>query len=257
MTNNICGNTFENKVALITGGSRGLGADLCQSLRAHGCKVIVMAREPDPEQCDIALTCDVSDEHAVNEAFAKLQQQVEQLDYAFINAGVSGFAPILDMETEEWDRVININLRGAFLCLRETARFMKAAIEKDKQSSGSIITCCSLASFAPEPNIAHYGAAKAGLAMLTKTAAKELGQYNIRVNGIAPGLTKTDIIAGSELIPDFHERVAKRTPLGRLGESNDITNTLFGLFTMEWVSGEILKADGGLSLFTGTDPMET
>jgi NAD(P)-dependent dehydrogenase (short-subunit alcohol dehydrogenase family) len=253
-----CGNPYEGKVAVITGGSRGMGAHLAQSLRAHGCKVVVLAREPKDEDGDIVIACDVSDESQQHQAFEHIAREVDRLDYAFINAGVSGFTPLLEMSSEEWDRVLDINLRGAFVTLREVGNLMKVYIEGEgKQDRGSIITCCSLSSFAAENNIGHYNAAKAGLAMLTKTAARELGQYGIRVNGVAPGLTKTDIIAGTEAIPNYQERVAARTPLGRLGESEDITQALMALFPLDWVTGEIIKVDGGLSLFTATDPLES
>ena len=92
--------------------------------------------------------------------------------------------------------------------------------------------------------------------MLVESGARELGPYNIRVNGIAPGLTKTDLIAGTENIPGYLERVAKRTPLGRIGEVVDVVPSIIHLLSDQWVSGQVLIADGGLSLVTPTDPLE-
>lgn len=243
--------SLSGKTALVTGGSRGIGAGVVDALREQGCQVAVLARNVDDVECDLAIACDVADEQQQLAAFEELSLQFDGLDYCFINAGVSGFCPLLDMATDEWDRVMNINLRAAFISLREAGCLMR-----DNDRGGSILACCSLSSFAPETNIAHYNAAKAGLMMLVKTAARECGQYQIRVNGIAPGLTRTDLIGGSEAIPGYHEKVAERTALGRLGHVDDITPIALNLLMSEWVTGQVLVADGGLSLFTPTDPLE-
>ncbi len=242
---------FSNRVAVITGGSRGMGADVARALREQGCRVAVLSRSG-AAQADLSIGCDVADEAAQVAAFAQVRDAFGRLDYAFINAGVSGFSSIVDMDMAEWDRVMNTNLRGALVSLRESARLMKQA-----GNGGSIITCCSLSTFKPEKMIAPYNASKAALANLTQTAARELGEFNIRVNGVAPGLTKTDIIAGTEMIAGYQEAVSRRTPLGqRLGESADITDAVLKLFTMHWVTGQILPVDGGLSLHTPTDPFD-
>ncbi|TNF34603.1 MAG: SDR family oxidoreductase [Gammaproteobacteria bacterium] len=244
-------NAFQDTVAVVTGGSRGMGADVARALREQGCRVAVLSRTA-AEDADLAIACDVADEASQVAAFAQIRDAFGRLDYAFINAGVSGFSSIIDMDMAEWDRVININLRGALVSLRESARLMKRA-----GHGGSIITCCSLSTFKPEKMIAPYNASKAALANLTQTAARELGEFGIRVNGVAPGLTRTDIIAGTELIPGYQETVSRRTTLGRrLGESADITDAVLKLFTMQWVTGQILPVDGGLSLHTPTDPFD-
>lgn len=242
-------NEFESRVAVVTGGSRGMGADVVRALREQGCKVAVLSRSG-TAAADLSIVCDVADEAAQVAAFADIHKTFGQLDYAFINAGVNGFASLLDMDLAEWDRVMNINVRGAFISLRESARLMKQG-----GAGGSIITCCSLSTFKPEKMIAPYNASKAALASLTQTAARELGEFGIRVNGVAPGLTRTDIIAGTEMIDGYQAAVAARTSLGqRLGEPADITDAVLKLFTMHWVTGQILPVDGGLSLHTPTDP---
>lgn len=245
-------NPFKDHCAVVTGGSRGMGAAVAQQLRAAGCTVAVLARNKDHGIGDLNIACDVASEQAQTDAFKHIQDTFGRLDYAFINAGVSTFASLLDMDMAEWDRVMNINLRGALISLRETARLMQQA-----GHGGSIVTCCSLSTFKPEKCIAPYNASKAALANLTQTAARELGEYNIRVNGVAPGLTQTDIIAGTESIPGYFDAVKKRTPLQhRLGTSADIADAVLKLLTMQWVTGQIIPVDGGLSLQTPTDPGE-
>jgi len=245
-------NEFENTCAVVTGGSRGMGAEVAKQLRALGCKVAVLARTADHHAGDLKIACDVADEQAQVAAFKQIAEQFGRLDYAFINAGVSTFGTIIDMDMKEWDKGTGINLRGAVISLRETARWMKKF-----GNGGSIITCCSLATFKPEKMIAPYNASKAALANVTQMAARELGAFNIRVNGIAPGLTKTDIIAGTESIKGYNEAVAQRTPLQqRLGEASDIADAVLKLWTVHWMTGQIIPVDGGLSLTTPTDISE-
>lgn len=245
-------NLFYGKCAVVTGGSRGIGAEVARQLRAAGCRVAVLARGQGHGIGDLNISCDVADEAAQEAAFATVSAAFDGLHFAFINAGVSTYGSLLDMSTAQWDKVMGINLRGAFISLRESARLMQKSA-----SGGSIVTCCSLSSFKPEKFIAPYNVSKAGLANLTATAAREFGEYDIRVNGIAPGLTQTDLIAGTESIPGYLAAVEQRTPLGqRLGTSADIADSVLKLFTMQWVTGQILTVDGGLSLQTPTDPGE-
>jgi NAD(P)-dependent dehydrogenase (short-subunit alcohol dehydrogenase family) len=245
-------NDFAGKCAVVTGGSRGMGAEVVRQLQAQGCQVAVLARTADHQVGDLNIVCDVADETSQQAAFARIAETYGRLDYAFINAGVSTFASLLDMDMQEWDRVTGINLRGALISLRETGRLMKQA-----GNGGSIVTCCSLSTFKPEKYIAPYNASKAALANLTQTAAREFGEFNIRVNGVAPGLTKTDIIAGTEAIPGYIAAVQQRTPLQhRLGTGADIADAVLKLLAMQWVTGQILPVDGGLSLQTPTDPGE-
>ncbi len=256
--------SFTGKRYLITGGSRGIGKALALSLKAQGAQVAIFSRsieniESDEREafCDVAINCDVADIEQQQKAFDVLKSEWPAIDGIFINAGVSGFSSILDMPMDEYDRVMNINLRAAFISLQLAGQWMKNAVTHNLQSQGHIVACCSLSSFYPENNIAHYNMAKSALAMLVKTAAREFGQFQVRVNGVAPGLTETDLIAGSEAIPGFHERVASRTPLGRLGSPDDIVPSIEELFSTQWVTGQTVIVDGGLSLFTPTDPLES
>jgi len=242
------------KTAVVTGGSRGIGLGVVKALLDQDFKVFSLSRNACEELSDerlVTIKCDVANESDQLDAFQQIRERTSRLDACFINAGVCGVSPLLEMETDEWDRVLGTNLNGAFYSLREAGRFMR-----DSASGGNIVACCSLSSFKPENMIVHYNASKAGLRMLVESGARELGSYDIRVNGIAPGLTKTDLIAGTESIPGYLERVAKRTPLGRIGEVADVIPSILHLLSDRWVSGQVLIADGGLSLVTPTDPLE-
>jgi len=242
---------MKGKVALVTGGSRGIGRAVVEALRGQGCQVAVMARQPEPSTCDLALTCDVGEEQQQLEAFSLLEKRFDRLDYAFINAGVVASAPLLEMEVAQWDEVLNTNLRGAFISMRESARRMVAA-----GHGGSILSCVSLTALLPGRMLGHYGSAKAGLAMLSRTAAQELGEHGIRVNAIAPGLVRTDLTAAAFEIPGYADAIRQRTPLGRIGEPEEVAEAVLALLDMEWLTGQVVALDGGLGERTGMDLMD-
>ena len=150
---------FAGKRYLITGGSRGIGRALALSLKAQGAEVAIFSRaieQVDTSEletfCDIAKNCDVAVHTQQQQAFEFLKTQWPVLDGIFINAGVSGFASILDMPIDEYDRVMNINLRAAFISLQLAGQWMRNTIEQQLQSQGHIVACCSLSSFHPENN---------------------------------------------------------------------------------------------------------
>jgi NAD(P)-dependent dehydrogenase (short-subunit alcohol dehydrogenase family) len=175
-------------------------------------------------------------------------EQLGGLDYAFVNAGVSGGGGVIDMPISEWDRVIAVNQRGVFMTLQACARKMR-----DADRGGAIVLTASTAAITTEIGIANYSVAKVGVAMLARVAARELGFYGIRVNAVAPGLTRTGMTAGSERIPGYHEHTNAITPLGRLGNPVDIAQAVLALFALQWVTGQVLAVDGGLSIVSPHD----
>jgi 3-oxoacyl-[acyl-carrier protein] reductase len=224
--------------AIVTGGASGIGAACVAQLEAAGARAVVLDRNGEP-------SLDVGDEQQVVDGVARAVDAMGGLDIAVLCAGVGGSARIVDMSTAEWDRVMNVNLRGAFVSMRECARAMK--------DGGAIVAITSVSGFLVDRSLAHYSVSKAGLAQLVRVAARELGP-TIRVNAIAPGTTDTPMFAATS--QDYRERAASRTPLARLGTPDDIASAVLALCTLEWVTGQVIAADGGVALFSPIDPTE-
>lgn len=239
------------EIAVVTGGAQGIGAAVVARLTDAGARVAVLDVLPVTAPAVHGVTCDVADEDAVREALAEVEASLGPPRLAVLNAGVGGFAPLLTMTAAEWDRVMAVNLRGAFLCLREVALRMVEAGE-----GGSIVLTSSVSGTTAERGMAHYGASKAAVDHLVRTAARELGPAGIRVNGVAPGTTETPLFASTAGLPGFAERVRRRTPLGRIGSADEVAEVAVALLALGWVTGQVLAADGGLSLFSPIDPLE-
>jgi NAD(P)-dependent dehydrogenase (short-subunit alcohol dehydrogenase family) len=243
--------TVEGAAALVTGGSQGIGRAIVRQLREAGVRVAVLDIEARKGEGDVALVCDVADEKAVVESVAAATRWLDGLDLAFLNAGVGGLAPLLRMTADEWDRVHDVNLRGAFVCLRECAKAMVAS-----GTGGSIVVTGSVSGFLADHHMAHYNSSKAGLAQLARIAAAELGPQGIRVNVIAPGTTETPLFARTDAVPGYREAVGARTPLGGIGSADDVAAAALALARMRWVTGQVLVADGGVSLYSPIDIAE-
>jgi NAD(P)-dependent dehydrogenase (short-subunit alcohol dehydrogenase family) len=237
--------TVEDAAALVTGGSSGIGRAIVRRLREAGGRVAVLDVAARDGDADIALVCDVTDEKAVVEAVATAAEHLGGLDLAFLNAGVGGLSPVIDMSADEWDRVHDVNLRGAFLCLRECAKAMT--------SGGSIVLTGSVSGFLADRGMAHYNSSKAGVVQLARIAAAELGPRAIRVNVVAPGTTDTPLFARTDAVPGYRDAVAARTPLGGVGGADDVAAAAVALAQLRWVTGQVLVADGGVSLHSPID----
>jgi NAD(P)-dependent dehydrogenase (short-subunit alcohol dehydrogenase family) len=218
--------------AIVTGGASGIGEACVERLQGAGASGV-----------------DVSDEAQVVAGVAAAVSELGGLDVAILNAGAGGSAPLLDLSTAEWDRIMNVNLRGSFVCLREAGKAMK-------QTGGAIVAVTSVSGFLTERTMAHYSASKAGLAQLVRSAARELGAYNIRVNAVAPGTTDTPMFRATDRVPGYRERVTERSALGRIGTAAEVADAVIALCELDWVTGQILAADGGVSLFSPIDPTE-
>jgi NAD(P)-dependent dehydrogenase (short-subunit alcohol dehydrogenase family) len=243
--------TIEGSAALVTGGSNGIGQAMVRQLREAGSRVAVFDREAREGEGDVALVCDVTDEKAVVEGVAAAAERLGGLDFAFLNAGVGALSPLLDMTADEWDDVHDVNLRGAFLCLRECAKAMVAS-----GTGGSIVITGSVSGFLADRNMAHYNTSKAGVVQLARIAAAELGPRGIRVNVVAPGTTDTPLFARTDAVPGYREAVSARTPLGGIGSADDVAAAAIALAGLRWVTGQVLVADGGVSLYSPIDIAE-
>jgi NAD(P)-dependent dehydrogenase (short-subunit alcohol dehydrogenase family) len=233
-------------VALVTGGASGIGAATVSLLRAMGARVASVDLHPTGD-ADLSIQADVGDEAQMAEAVQRAQEELGLIKLAVLNAGVGSFSPIRSLSVEEWDRVHRINVRGALIGLRECAEAMT--------DGGAIVAVTSISAFTPERGMAAYSTSKAALAQLVRVAARELGP-TITVNAVAPGATDTPLFSSTAELPGYQERAAARTPLGRLGRAIDIAAAIVSLLSLDWVTGQVLVADGGLSLYSPIDPME-
>jgi NAD(P)-dependent dehydrogenase (short-subunit alcohol dehydrogenase family) len=237
--------------AIVTGGASGIGAASVAQLRAAGARVVSLDLADAPD-ADASVQVDVGDEQAVVSGVREAEQRLDGLDVAVLSAGVGGSAVLLEMTTREWDRVMNVNLRGAFVSLRECARAIT-----ETGGGGAIVAVTSISGFLSERRMAHYAVSKAGLGQLVRSAARELGAQDIRVNAVAPGTTDTPMFAATERLPGYRERVARRAALGRLGTAAEVAQVVVALCRLDWVTGQIVAADGGVSLHSPIDPQES
>ncbi|MCC3357505.1 3-oxoacyl-[acyl-carrier-protein] reductase [Bacillus sp. REN16] len=240
------------KVALVTGASRGIGRSIAIELAKAGAKVAVnysgseqKANEVVDEikalgQEAIAIRANVSDSDSVANMVKEVISNFGSLDILVNNAGITRDNLLMRMKEEEWDDVININLKGVFLCTKAVTRQMM------KQRSGKIINIASIVGVSGNPGQANYVAAKAGVIGLTKTAAKELASRNINVNAVAPGFITTDMT--DKLPEDVKNEMLKLIPLARFGETADISGVVLFLASdqSKYMTGQTLHIDGGM-----------
>lgn len=241
---------FSEQVVLVTGAGSGLGQGIARRFAEAGARVIVHYRSKSEGaravvgqigQSAIALQADLSDEAAVAILVEQAVAAMGRIDMLVNNAGTYPLHSLLEMTASAWDEVINANLRSAFLCTQAVARQMLA-----QGSGGAIVNITSIEAENPAPLHSHYNAAKAGLAMLTKSSALELGRNGIRVNAVAPGLIWREGI--EQAWPDGVERWQRRAPLGRLGMPEDVADACLFLASAaaRWITGATLLVDGGV-----------
>lgn len=245
---------LENKVAIVTGASRGIGRAIALTLANYGASIVVnycgskgKAEEVVEEIKKnggnaIAYQADVADMEAIKLMFADVLKQFGSIDILVNNAGITRDNLILKMSEDEFDGVINTNLKGTFNCLKHASRIML------KQKSGRIINISSISGVCGNAGQVNYSASKAGVIGMTKSLAKELGSRGITVNAVAPGYIKTDMTA--VLKDELKEKVTEQIPLKRLGEVEDIAETVAFLASdkASYITGQTIQVDGGLGL---------
>jgi 3-oxoacyl-[acyl-carrier protein] reductase len=248
--------TLPERVALVTGAGRGIGAAEAVRLAQAGAKVAVLdlsedhcwetvERVRDLGADAIAVGCDVARTDQVTRAITRVVEHFGRLDILVNNAGILRDNLLFRMSDDEWDAVISIHLKGSFLCAREAQKYMV------KQRYGKIVMTSSISALGNRGQ-ANYAAAKAGLQGLTRTMAIELGPFNINVNAVAPGWIETDMLIQAARglgtsMDVLREQLAKEIPLRRLGQPQDIANVVVFLVSDEasYINGETIYVAGG------------
>ncbi|MEG1972094.1 MAG: 3-oxoacyl-[acyl-carrier-protein] reductase [Oscillospiraceae bacterium] len=243
---------LNGKSALVTGGSRGIGRAICLELAKNGANVAINyfgssdAAAEVKEECEklgvkaIAIKADVSKEDECQDLISKACDAFGRIDILVNNAGITKDNLILRMSSQDFDSVLNTNLRGAFLCLKYVSKIML------RQKSGKILNISSIVGISGNAGQVNYSAAKAGIIGMTKSLAKELGSRSITVNAIAPGFIATDMT--KNLPPEAISEISKNIPLKRMGEPQDIANAALFLLSdnSAYITGQVLNVDGGM-----------
>jgi 3-oxoacyl-[acyl-carrier protein] reductase len=244
---------LEKKVAIITGAGSGIGRETALLFAKEGAKVVVadISERGGMETVEeikgaggegVFIRLDVSSIEQAKQMVKETHERYGRIDILIVNAGIVLDALLTKMTEEQWDRVINVNLKGAFNCIKAVVDVMI------NQGSGVIINASSIVGIYGNIGQANYASAKAGLIGMTKSLAKELGRKGIRINAVAPGFIRTPMVGG---VPEkVLEMVKERTPLRRLGEPRDIAYAYLFLASDEagFINGAVIPVDGGLVL---------
>ena len=233
------------RVAVVTGGANGIGAACAALLAAAGARVVVFDREPPPAPAGVeAIALDVTDEASVDAAMGAVAARHGRLDVLVASAGIAIRRPATELPLSDWQKVVDVNLTGVFLCARAAARHMIAGRE-----GGSIVAVASILGVVGGgvyPNVS-YQAAKGGVINLTRALALEWAPHGIRVNAVAPTYTRTRLVAGLVADADVLRQIDARTPLGRLAEPEEVADAVLFLAGRgaAMVTGHVLAVDGG------------
>ncbi|MGG3451367.1 3-oxoacyl-[acyl-carrier-protein] reductase [Domibacillus aminovorans] len=245
---------LDGKIALVTGASRGIGKAIALELARLGADVVINYAGNEQKARDVSeeikamgrrsfiIQCDISDSDAVQSMVKETVDQFGRLDILVNNAGITRDNLLMRMKEQEWDDVIDTNLKGVFLCTKAVTRQMM------KQRSGRIINISSVVGRIGNAGQANYTAAKAGVIGLTKASARELAARGITVNAIAPGFIATDMT--DELPIEAKEQLIGQIPLGTLGEVEDIAAAAAFLASngAKYITGQVIGVDGGMAM---------
>lgn len=244
---------FTGRAAIVTGGTRGIGKALVLELARRGCSVAFnfskSADEADKLKAEVeglgvkvfAAQCDVANTEAAAEFVKAAVAELGGIDYLINNAGITRDQLILRMKEEDWDAVIDTNLKGAW-------NFSKAVLRPmmKNEGGGSILNMASISGVVGMLGQSNYSASKAGMIGLTKSLAKEVASRNITVNALAPGMIETEMTA--EMNAEFREKILASIPLARFGTVWEIADAACFLLSARYITGQVIQADGGLAM---------
>lgn len=240
---------LDGQVAVVTGAGRGIGRVLAERLARDGARLAVTARDGSvaqerasglPGSGHLGLALDVSDRAAVDSAVKRVESELGPIDVLVNNAGLTADNVLVRLSDDDWDRVVDTNLRGAFFTIRAVARGMM------KRRAGRIINITSVVGLTGNRGQVNYAASKAGLIGLTKSVAKELASRNVLCNAVAPGFIETDMT--SDLGEDARSALQQQIALGRLGSPEDVAGVVAFLAGPDasYITGQVIVVDGGM-----------
>jgi NAD(P)-dependent dehydrogenase (short-subunit alcohol dehydrogenase family) len=239
---------ISGKVAVVTGGSRGIGAATAAELRTHGASVAVLDVQPEPSSDGVLVVdTDIADEQSVQRAFVEVRRALGEVRFLVNNAGVNSYAAADELTLTEWDHFFAVDLRGAWLCTRAVLPDMLGA------GGGAIVNVTSIHAGLTVPGMFPYAAAKAGLEGLTRSLALDYGPRGVRTNAVAPGWVRTDLVDRQLLrAPDpttLRAEIDSQQALGRMAQPQEVAKAIRFLLSDDasYINGAVLAVDGGLS----------
>lgn len=245
---------FTGKTVLVTGGSRGIGKSVALAYAAQGANVVVNYTS-NPQKAEevvaeikalgaeaMAIACDVSDDAAVEAMVEAIEKDFHPIDILVNNAGVTRDGLLIRMKDSDWDQVMDINLKGTYLCTKHVGKKML------KRKAGNIVNITSVVGLTGNAGQSNYSASKAGVIGFTKSIAKEFAGRQIRVNAVAPGFIATDMT--EKLSQEVIDTYKKAIPLGRMGDPEDVAKAVIFLSSDQssYMTGQIITVDGGMTL---------